>query len=103
LEHCNERVEVACGRRLCERREQTLVSFRGSGKQVLFLCDVLSRTFKELAARRLLLSGQLRNIFVIEVENVPQESGAKASKLNAPASWRCHPRLCGMSKAVKLT
>ena len=61
-QHGNERVEVACGRGLCEGCEQALVGFRGSGKRALFLCDVFSRTFEELAVRGLLLADQLRNV-----------------------------------------
>jgi hypothetical protein len=54
--------EVACGSGMCEGCEQALVGFRGSGKRALFLRDVFSRTFEELAVRGLLLADQLRNV-----------------------------------------
>jgi DNA-binding transcriptional regulator YhcF (GntR family) len=72
-QHGNERVNVARGRGLCERCEQALMSFRGSGKQTLVLRDVLSRAFKKLSTRGLILANQRGNVFVIEIENVPEQ------------------------------
>jgi hypothetical protein len=72
-QHGNERVEVARGRGLCERCEQALMGFWGSGKQTFFLRDILSRALKELSTRRLIPANQLGNVFVIKVKDVPEQ------------------------------
>jgi len=72
-QHGSERVNVTCGRGLRECCEQALVGFRGSGKQSFVLRDVLSRALKELSTRGLILADERGNIFVIEVENVPEQ------------------------------